>query len=134
MPRPALPLLLVLALLAVATAGLVLPRASVLAEEDDDASPSAAQLSQALAQAKITLDTAVKTAATNAKGVACEAEFEMDDGKPVFEVLVVATVDGTPQLFEVEIDAVTGKVLETERVGAHDDEGDDDHDDEGEGE
>lgn len=94
------------------------------AEEDDDGKLSLDGLAAELAKAQITLSAACKTAEDAAKGKAFAAEFEVEDGKVLYDVFVL--VPGTPpKLFEVEVDAVTGKVIEIEEEG-DDDDGDDD--------
>jgi uncharacterized membrane protein YkoI len=121
-----LPLLLVLAL--VVTIGA--PAANA---EDGAVKGRIAAVKKALSLTKISLETAVATAAKKANGTAFATDFEVEDGVPVFEVIVY--VDGdAPHLVEVEIDAVTGKVLETEIVGQDDADDDDDDDAEDEDE
>jgi uncharacterized membrane protein YkoI len=110
------------------------------AEEDDDDGDDAQMTVEALAaqmaKVKIPLATAVTTAEKAAKGKAFEAELEVEDGAPLYSVYVF--VPGTaPKLFEVEVDAVTGKVKEMEeKKGDEDDEdeGDDEDEDEDEDE
>ena len=80
-------------------------------EDEDEEAEEMAEIKEALAAAKITLGQALDIAGREVKGgLAYEAELEMEDGKPVYEVELVA--DG--KFKEVEIDAVTGKVLEVE--------------------
>ena len=96
------------------------------AEEDDDGQLSLDGVAAHLAKAKITLATACDTAAKAAKGQAFAAEFEVEGDVVLYDVFVL--VPGTPpKLFEVEIDAVTGKVIEIEEEGLDEDEDDDDH-------
>ena len=107
------------------TAGL----APLRAEEDDEEDFSLDGLAAELAKAKITLSAACDTAAKAAKGTAFAAKLEVEDGTVLYEVYVL--VPGTPpKLFEVEVDAVSGKVIEIEEEGSDDeDEDDDDGDD-----
>jgi hypothetical protein len=74
-----------------------------------------------------------KIALQKVKGEIIRIELEEDDGKTVYEVKIKSS--GT--IYEVEIDAKTGQVLEVEKEGSHDgnddrdgddnDDGDDDH-------
>lgn len=96
------------------------------AEEDGDGTLSLDGLAAELAKAQITLSAACKTAEDAAKGKAFAAEFEVEDGKVLYDVFVL--VPGTPpKLFEVEVDAVTGKVIEIEEESLVDE--DDEEDD-----
>lgn len=61
--------------------------------------------------AKITLDGAIKAALQAVPGKALRAELEDEDGYLVYEV-EVASADH--QITEVEVDAGTGKILNTE--------------------
>ena len=98
------------------------------AEEDESPGLTLDGLAAQLAKAKVTLTAACDTAAKAAKGTAFAAEFEAEDGKILYDVYVL--VPGTPpKLFEVEVDAVTGKVIEIEEEGLDDDDDDEDDDD-----
>jgi len=118
-------------LLLVAVLALTSGLAPLRAEEDDDGHFSLDRLAAELAKAKVTLSVACDTAAKAAKGTAFAAKLEVEDGEVLYEVYVL--VPGTPpRLFEVEVDAVTGKVIEMEEEGpgaGDDDEGEDDDDD-----
>jgi len=57
------------------------------------------------------------------KGEVVRVKLEEDDGRQYYEVIVKSS----GSMYEVEIDAKTGKVLEVEKEGSRD--GDDDHDD-----
>ena len=95
------------------------------AEEDESSGLSLDGLAAQMVKAKITLSAACDTAAKAAKGQAFAAEFEVEDGTVLYDVLVL--VPGTPpKLFEVEIDAVTGKVIEIEEEGIDDEDEDED--------
>lgn len=78
--------------------------------------------SKAVAAAKVGLAKAIEIAAKRVPGKATDVELEFEDGKAVLEVEVFA--DG--KVFEVEIDAETGQVLEVEEED--DDEGEEDDD------
>ena len=97
------------------------------ADEDEDGDLSLEALATAIAKAKITLSTACDTAAKAAKGQAFAAELEVEDGKVLYDVFVLVP-GAPPKLFEVEVDAVTGEVIEIEeeKVGGDDDDDDDD--------
>lgn len=82
----------------------------------------AKDFSKALAAAKISLAKAIEIATKRVPGKATDVELEFEDGRAVLEVEVFA--DG--KVFEVEIDAETGQVLEVEEED--DDEGEDDDD------
>ncbi len=70
-----------------------------------------AEQEAALARAKITLIGAIETAIKEVgEGKAYEAELEMEDGRPVYSVGMVVG----ERCVEVEIDAVTGRVLSVE--------------------
>lgn len=60
-----------------------------------------------LADAKITLTDAIKTAEKHVGGQAFDASFDNDSFKPAFEVEVAK--DG--KTFDVRVDGVTGEVL-----------------------
>ena len=97
------------------------------AEDDEGPEMTLDGLAAKLAKAKVTLTAACDTAAKAAKGTAFAAEFEAENGKILYDVYVL--VPGTPpKLFEVEVDAVTGKVIEIEEEGLDDDDDDDDDD------
>lgn len=62
-------------------------------------------------KAKVSLEDAKKTALANFAGEIVSTEFEMEDGNPVYEFDIKMS---SGKEMEVEIDAVTGKVGETE--------------------
>ncbi len=64
-----------------------------------------------LAKAKVTLTQAIAKAEAHAKGRATQAEIETERGKTVIEVEVVS---GKNAVYDVTVDAVTGKVLSSE--------------------
>jgi len=65
------------------------------------------------ARAKVSLEDAKKTALARHPGDIFEIEYSIEsDGTPSYE-LDIKTADGTE--WEVEVDAVTGKILEEER-------------------
>ena len=99
------------------------------ADEDDDVSLE--HLATELAKVKVTLSAACDAAAKAAKGQAFAAQLEVEDDAVLYEVYVL--VPGTPpKLFEVEIDAVTGKVIEIEEEDLDDEDDDDDEEEEDE--
>ena len=78
------------------------------------AAPSAAEQNDAvadLANARITLVEAVNAAEANAGGRATGVELESERGTTTYEVEVVAA---NRAVYEVKIDATSGKVLSTE--------------------
>ncbi len=83
---------------------------------------------------KLTLVQAVARAEKETGGKAVKAQLEADDDEIEYEVVVVV-VKGDAVTFRVlDIDAVTGKILDDEvikprRRGDHDDDDDDDEDD-----
>jgi len=62
--------------------------------------------------APIQLDKAVEIALATIPGVVKEAEFEIEDGKSVWEVEIV---NAAKEVYELEIDANSGEILEQER-------------------
>ncbi len=102
------------------------------AEEEEEPGTTLDWLATQLAKTKISLSAASDTAAKAAKGTAFAAGFEVEDGTPLYDILVL--VPGTPpKLYEVEINAVTGKVVEVEEEGLDDDDDDDEKDDDEDG-
>jgi len=94
--------------------GLVVLTLSAWGYADDDAKEQMYAL-KAQSVVKISMIQAIETAMKAVPGgKAFEAELEMEKGKPVYEVELLA--DG--KFMEVEIDAVTGKVLEVEEEKA----------------
>ncbi|HXG62401.1 MAG TPA: PepSY domain-containing protein [Planctomycetota bacterium] len=82
----------------------------------------AKDFSKAAAAAKISLAKGIEIATKRVPGQATDVELEFEDGRAVLEVEVFA--DG--KVFEVEIDAQTGQVLEVEEEDDDEGEGDDD--------
>lgn len=72
---------------------------------------------------------AQEIALTKVKGEVVMVNLEDDDGRQYYEVIIKSSGG----IYEVEIDAKTGQVLEVEQEGADDDDrdGDDDHEDHG---
>jgi uncharacterized membrane protein YkoI len=70
---------------------------------------------------KVALGDAIDTALAKVPGKALSAEAEFDDGKAVYEVMILS--DG--KMVEVEIDATTGAILEVEQEDDEDDDEDD---------
>jgi uncharacterized membrane protein YkoI len=85
---------------------------------------------KALAKAKVALPKAIEIAVKKVSGKAVGGDLEIENGVPVYEVEVFA--DGV--LYEVEVDGITGDVLEVDQEddddGEDDDEDGDDDDDE----
>ncbi len=90
-----------LAVGAIATAGVAFAAHSVGQDEDDDAIAS-------LAQAKLSLVQAVDIAQTQTTGRATRAELGNENGAPIFEIQVAAADN---KIIDVKVDAVLGKVL-----------------------
>jgi len=84
----------------------------VAAESTED--KRASEAAKATARAKLTLAEAVKAATKEYKGMPFKAEFEAEGGTIICEVQLV--VDH--EFLEVEVDAMTGKVLESEKEPA----------------
>ena len=84
-------------------------------------SPAPAKLAAAC---KVTLSQAVETAVKKVTGQALNAVIELEDGKATIEV----TIFSNGKVYEVEIDATTGAVLEVEQEDDDDDGDDDDGD------
>lgn len=61
----------------------------------------------AMKRAKVSLNQAIQTAAQNINGKVIEAEFDVDNGKSVYEIKVVKG----NQVHKVIIDSMTGKVI-----------------------
>lgn len=81
------------------------------AQIGDDEKREIESTRKALAGAKITFAQAIGAAEKEVKGgKAYEAEVEMEDNKPVIAVTVLVG----EKVMEVEVDAVTGKAIETE--------------------
>lgn len=89
---------------------LVLPAASAIAVAEEGS--ELARVQAMIEKARITMVQAVEIAAQEVKdGKLLRAEMQMEDGQAQYEVTMIA---GT-QRVEVEIDAVSGKVLNVER-------------------
>lgn len=76
----------------------------------------------------VTKKQAKEIALGKVKGEVVMIKLEEDDGRQYYEVIIKSS----DSMYEVEIDAKTGQVLEVEQEGADDDDrdGDDAHDDE----
>lgn len=80
-------------------------------EDEDDEVENLADAKKVLAASKITFSQAITTAKGKVEGgKPFEVELEIEDGKSIITVELLA---GT-KIMKVEIDAVTGKVLEVE--------------------
>lgn len=95
----------------------------VLGVEDDDEADEALEVLHGLAPGTRALASLVAAAERAAKGVAREAEFEIEGGRTIADVLVL----GAEGLVEVELDGVTGDVLEIETASEAREHEDDDH-------
>ncbi|MHC4445353.1 MAG: PepSY domain-containing protein [Planctomycetota bacterium] len=94
--------------------GLIVLTLPAWTHADDDAQEQLNAL-KAHSVAKIGIIQAVETATKKVPGgKVVQAELELENGKPVYEVELIA--DG--KFVEVEIDAVTGQVLEAEKKRA----------------
>ncbi len=71
---------------------------------------------KAMKQAKISLNQAMQKAAQNVNGKVIEAEFDIDNGKSVYEIKVAKG----NQVHKVVIDSMTGKVISS-RLDTSDD-------------
>ena len=65
----------------------------------------------AMNETSITMKKAVEIALATIPGVAKEAEFEVENGKSIWEIEVV---NADKQVYELEIDATSGEVLKQE--------------------
>ena len=77
----------------------------------------------------VTLNEAVIIAQKTVDGIPSKAEFSTDDGSAVWQVEII---DANKQIFDIEIDATSGKVLK--KVTDKADHGDDHHHEESENE
>lgn len=100
-----------------------------LVAEEDEETDVGAQVAAILGRVKVSLAEAATAAEKATKGRAVSAELEIEPDELAYEVVVVILADKEVMLKEVEIDAVTGKVLEVEDLEADDDESDDESDD-----
>ena len=60
----------------------------------------------------ITADDAIRLALAQVPGIAIDVEIDINDGRPYWEV-DVRSLDG--DLYDVEIDAQTGRIIEIDR-------------------
>jgi len=81
---------------------------------------------EAVMQAKVSMINAIEIALLQVPGNAIGAEFESDDGKILWEIEILAT---NKKVYELEIDATSGKVV-NQKEDEDDEEGEDDKDDE----
>ena len=77
-------------------------------EEEVDVDPNSDEFKS---KAKVTLEDAKKTALEKFAGEVVSIEYELEDGNPVYEFDIKMA---SGKEMEVEVDAVTGKVGETE--------------------
>ena len=92
-------------------AGLLITGVSLTAfsgqgKDEDDNSP------QIINQATLNINQAITIALADVPGKVIQAEIERDDGKLFWEVEVL---DGSNQVYQLEIDANNGQVLEKEK-------------------
>ncbi|MBL4952812.1 PepSY domain-containing protein [Neobacillus sp. YIM B02564] len=76
---------------------------------------------------RITEKQAEEIALKKVKGEVVRVKLETDDGREYYEVIIQSS--GT--VYEVEVDAKTGQVVEVEKEGSHDGHHDDHDDDDG---
>tara|TARA_R110001583_G_scaffold52684_2_gene163278 strand:+ start:115 stop:522 length:408 start_codon:yes stop_codon:yes gene_type:complete len=86
-------------------------------------------LNEAVNTPSVTLNEAVIIAQKTVDGIPSKAEFSTDDGSAVWQVEII---DANKQIFDIEIDATSGKVLK--KVTDKADHGDDHHHEESENE
>jgi uncharacterized membrane protein YkoI len=77
----------------------------------------------AQAEAEVSLQQAIEIALLEVPGTVEEAELESEDGALVYEIEILGADN---QMFEVEIAAATGAVIEVEAEDADDDDDEDD--------
>lgn len=91
------------AMLAITGAGVAIAKSGAIGDENDAVAD--------LAKARISLAQAIATAEQHAGGSATSGELETEHGRIAFEVEVVAANNA---VYDVMIDAVSGKVLKSE--------------------
>ena len=85
-----------------------------------------------LAKIKLSLADAAGVAEKKTGGKAFKAQLEADDDEIIYEVGIVIVKDGKVSFRIVDVDAITGKVLDDEAYrgrGEHDDDDEDDDED-----
>ena len=92
-------------LIATLITGGIIGGASLAIADDDKAEY------QELAKAQIQLNDAVKIATNEVSGKVYEAELELEDNIPVWEIEILSANN---ELYEIEIDATSGKILSKE--------------------
>jgi len=80
---------------------------------------------QAVTQASVSMNKAIEIALQQVPGNVVGAEFESEDGQTVWEVEILAA---NKDIYELEIDAASGKVIKQEKEDDDDDEEDEDED------
>lgn len=100
--------------------GLTLTGATMLVQAKNSSTNDALSVNKS----SITLEKAVSIAQKAVMGTPAKAEFSTDDGTAIWEVEIV---DKNQQVYDIEIDAMTGTVLK------HVTDEDDDDDDDGKG-
>lgn len=85
-------------------------------EDEEDLTPASAKtMAQGLDEAKTSLAVAIKTAEDSSKGKAVLAHCELEKGKLIVGVYCLAG----DKLMDVDVDAKTGKVVESKEAGGH---------------
>ena len=88
----------------IVSGGLISTTAVLYANDKDN-------ISNGLNEVSIPMNKAVDIALNAVPGMAYEAEFEFEDGKPVWEIELV---DANNNAYELEIDANSGEILSKE--------------------
>ena len=86
------------------------------------AKSSESEEAQAVTQASVSMNSAIEIALQQVPGNVIGAEFENEDGQIVWEVEILAA---NKEVYELEIDATSGKVLEQKKDDDDEDEDDD---------
>ena len=107
---------------AVVISGLTLTGTSMVVQ----ANTSSVNDALAISTSSITLEQAVSIAQKIVAGTPAKAEFSTDDGTAIWEVEMI---DNNRQVFDIEIDAMSGKVLKNVADKA-DHDADDDYEEE----
>jgi uncharacterized membrane protein YkoI len=118
----------IVSVVAVLSLGVLLALAPSVTAEDDEHGARLEKVQKLLKDTKITLVAAVQKAEKSTGGQALGAGLDVEDGKPIWEVVLYVGGD-KPQVVEVEIDAKSGEILEDDDEDDDDDEVDDDEDD-----
>jgi uncharacterized membrane protein YkoI len=99
--------------------GILVARPATAVEGDDITPAAAKKMVKAMEDTKTTLAAGIKTAEESCKGKAVMAHCEMDKDKLVFGVYCLAG----EKLMDIDVDAKTGKVVESKEAGKHEEKG-----------